>query len=183
MILINLQSSEIWRRVRKRRWSAKPENAAKRVVRDAKYRARPASKQQKAKRENTPKYKARSNERERRWRDANVSKARAIQQRYKYGVDAHPMLEAQAGLCAACSRVVAFGLPPKQGGACVDHCHATGKVRGVLCFACNVALGAVREDVNVLCGLAEYLEKHNGRGPLPPGVEVVAELPADLESE
>lgn len=40
---------------------------------------------------------------------------------------------------------------------CVDHDHNTGKVRGLLCSKCNVALGAVRDDPQILVGLIQYL--------------------------
>lgn len=43
----------------------------------------------------------------------------------------------------------------------VDHDHATeGNVRGVLCRACNMVLGAVKDDMRVLIRLTAYLEKH-----------------------
>lgn len=40
----------------------------------------------------------------------------------------------------------------------IDHCHTTGKVRGLLCSDCNLALGMVRDSVETLERLAEYLE-------------------------
>lgn len=40
---------------------------------------------------------------------------------------------------------------------CVDHDHATGKVRGLLCTKCNVALGAARDSPQILVGLIQYL--------------------------
>lgn len=46
----------------------------------------------------------------------------------------------------------------------VDHDHATGEIRGVLCSSCNHALGMVRDNVEVLAGLVTYL-KH------PPGYD------------
>ena len=41
----------------------------------------------------------------------------------------------------------------------IDHCHETGKVRGVLCAGCNLALGHAREDINVLNNLIKYINK------------------------
>lgn len=83
--------------------------------------------------------------------------------RYAYGItleDVREMLRKQRGLCEVCSTP----LRSEGRGAdrlCVDHNHTTGAVRGLLCTRCNTALGMVREDVNVLCALAEYLEKYN----------------------
>ncbi len=41
---------------------------------------------------------------------------------------------------------------------CIDHCHESGLVRGVLCNQCNVALGMTRDDPALLRALASYLE-------------------------
>lgn len=43
----------------------------------------------------------------------------------------------------------------------LDHCHTTGKFRGVLCVRCNIALGQVNDDVGRLRALIAYLEKHS----------------------
>lgn len=40
----------------------------------------------------------------------------------------------------------------------IDHCHQTGRVRGILCFGCNTALGLAHEDACRLRGLAAYIE-------------------------
>ena len=40
----------------------------------------------------------------------------------------------------------------------VDHCHTTGKVRGLLCLSCNVALGHFKDDINLLRKAEDYLK-------------------------
>jgi hypothetical protein len=72
--------------------------------------------------------------------------------RRRYGIseaDFDRMYEAQKGLCLGCGKAEAVH---------VDHDHNTKLVRGLLCFNCNQALGNVRDDVEVLLGLVEYLE-------------------------
>jgi len=43
---------------------------------------------------------------------------------------------------------------------CVDHCHQTGKVRGILCRACNTGIGRLGDDPQRLRLAAQYLETH-----------------------
>lgn len=43
-------------------------------------------------------------------------------------------------------------------GKCIDHCHDTGKVRGIICNKCNVAIGLLGNNVEVVKGLLGYLE-------------------------
>jgi hypothetical protein len=43
----------------------------------------------------------------------------------------------------------------------VDHCHTTGKVRGMLCSACNTSLGQLKEDTKIMQKLIEYVKEHN----------------------
>lgn len=41
----------------------------------------------------------------------------------------------------------------------IDHCHISGKIRGILCGACNRSLGLVKENAQTLRNLANYIEK------------------------
>lgn len=43
----------------------------------------------------------------------------------------------------------------------VDHSHATGKVRELLCHNCNVSLGLMKESIQTLTKAIAYLDKHN----------------------
>lgn len=43
----------------------------------------------------------------------------------------------------------------------VDHCHITGKVRGLLCFNCNSLLGHCNDNISILKNAINYLEREN----------------------
>lgn len=43
----------------------------------------------------------------------------------------------------------------------VDHCHKTGKVRGLLCSECNSGIGFLKENPDIMLSAIEYLKKHN----------------------
>jgi len=83
--------------------------------------------------------------------------------RRKYGIteDYRQSLHSkQNGLCAnpACGTLLDLELGKR--GADVDHCHKTGKVRGLLCGPCNRSLGAINDNTSKLRGLIQYLEGH-----------------------
>lgn len=65
------------------------------------------------------------------------------------------LTEWQHGVCGACLRPFTPSRPPA-----VDHDHRTGKVRGLLCTRCNLLLGEVHDDADLLRGLVLYLENH-----------------------
>ncbi len=41
-----------------------------------------------------------------------------------------------------------------------DHCHILNKPRGLICPGCNLALGHVKDDIDRLFALVDYLEKY-----------------------
>lgn len=84
-----------------------------------------------------------------------------LKARYGIGLDAYTeLLTAQNGVCAICNRPETQRIRGKVIRLAVDHCHKTGKVRGLLCSSCNMALGQINEDPAVLIGMLRYLEAH-----------------------
>jgi hypothetical protein len=67
----------------------------------------------------------------------------------------------QGGVCAICSQSERAKNTDGPGPLRVDHDHGTGRVRGLLCHSCNVALGLMQEDVDRLEMAARYLRRHN----------------------
>jgi len=47
--------------------------------------------------------------------------------------------------------------------ACVDHCHTTGEVRGILCRSCNVALGHLKDNKVLAWNAYKYLESKDAK--------------------
>jgi hypothetical protein len=80
----------------------------------------------------------------------------------KYGItlaEYELMVERQRGLCAICG-----GPPVKGRGAArerfnVDHCHKTGRIRGLLCSGCNRGLGYLGDTAVGLQAAVDYLSK------------------------
>lgn len=76
--------------------------------------------------------------------------------KYKITLDDYSAMEkTQDYKCAVC-----FEPFTEENYACVDHCHKTGKVRGILHNKCNAALGIMRDDADKIIKLAEYLRRH-----------------------
>ena len=68
--------------------------------------------------------------------------------------EADYLLEEQGGLCAICKASPAVH---------VDHDHATGAVRALLCFNCNGGLGQFKDNPEVLHAAAYYVQFHTIR--------------------
>ena len=84
----------------------------------------------------------------------------AIRRKSKYGLtpaEYVAMLHEQGGTCAICDQV-----NPDGRELCVDHCHETGDVRGLLCHKCNTGIGLFGDNAALLNSAISYLrEKGN----------------------
>lgn len=94
-------------------------------------------------------------------RRANPAGAAAVARRAKlkrlFGITPEQydkMLAKQRGVCAICARQ-----SPDGRRLHVDHCHSTGKVRGLLCHDCNRGIGMFSDDVARLTQASLYLIK------------------------
>lgn len=106
------------------------------------------------------------------WREANPDRVKALQSSRKprtteerwaimlwvnYRIkpdDYWELHKQQSGLCAICDRPN----QTKRGLLHVDHCHKSGRVRGLLCNGCNLALGHMQDRIDLLRRAIHYLE-------------------------
>jgi hypothetical protein len=90
----------------------------------------------------------------------NPQSYREKRMRHRYGIEPaeyDALLAAQGGLCAICRQPPGENVRAHWGGKlCVDHDHATGKIRGLLCNDCNLAVG-YGKTAEVLHRAAEYV--------------------------
>jgi hypothetical protein len=108
-------------------------------------------------------HRAEATAREKAWREANRDRALASRvsghMRRMYGLtmkQVEAMKEAQGQRCLCCK--TKFGVL-KNIKARVDHCHTTGRVRGILCNSCNTTLGHAKDNLKLLRALIRYLER------------------------
>jgi hypothetical protein len=101
----------------------------------------------------------------RKWYDDNLTHYKEYNQSYyeankvrqkirKYGLkptEYEHLLSQQNNKCAIC------GEPPNGKALAIDHDHATGKVRGLLCHSCNNGLGRFKDSIELLHKAASYL--------------------------
>lgn len=102
---------------------------------------------------NRLRYRARDRIRnERRRRDnPEYIKSKILQTRYGISLEERNGMElTQEGKCLICKE--------SSKRLVVDHCHTTGKVRGLLCDHCNTGLGSFRDSPELLLAAAKYLK-------------------------
>jgi len=83
-----------------------------------------------------------------------------------YGItldEYNALLAAQGGVCKIC--LCPDDWKRKQHAPlCVDHEHKSGKVRGLLCHKCNLAISLVRENIDILANAIRYLSESMKEG-------------------
>tara|TARA_R110000744_G_scaffold296425_2_gene406296 strand:+ start:125 stop:673 length:549 start_codon:yes stop_codon:yes gene_type:complete len=75
----------------------------------------------------------------------------------KYGLttdEYNYMLTEQNNCCMICNKSLDLGKHTH-----IDHCHTTLKVRGILCSSCNTGLGLLKEDVNIMQEMINYVNR------------------------
>ncbi len=84
-----------------------------------------------------------------------IKKKRQRLKKYGLTLEQYQAMDAaQGSKCAICEK-------PFVTSGQVDHCHATKRVRGLLCIPCNLGLGHLQEDPTILANAISYVEKHN----------------------
>ena len=98
------------------------------------------------------------------WAQRNKDKRRQVhvashlKRTYGITVEAYDSLREQQGYsCAICG---IHESKAAHGRLCVDHCHSTGNVRGLLCNKCNSAIGLLGDNRATLASAINYLENH-----------------------
>ena len=70
------------------------------------------------------------------------------------------MLATQNGVCAICKCAeTAKSNAGYVKNLAVDHCHVTGKVRGLLCHDCNTGIGKLKDNISLLESAIKYLKE------------------------
>lgn len=98
----------------------------------------------------------------RKWLKDNPDKRLAHVLKAKFGMSVeqyHSMRIAQNDQCAIC-KTTKFGGNFQRWA--VDHCHSTGKIRGLLCNSCNSGIGHLGDTAAGLRAALQYLEKSEG---------------------
>ena len=80
------------------------------------------------------------------------------------------LLIEQGGCCAICREEGFLMKKHHRAKLLVDHCHATGAVRGLLCHNCNRALGLLQDSPSLLLAAAAYVSRSlEGATTIPQG--------------
>lgn len=89
------------------------------------------------------------------WDTKEKQKNRALKNAFNLSLEEYnKILQEQDYKCAICGSIT----PKGKGSFHVDHCHASGMIRGLLCHYCNVGLGNFRDNIELLDKAKKYLK-------------------------
>ena len=88
-----------------------------------------------------------------------ILRRKRIQTRFKLTPEKFDkLLQDQQYSCAICKTQLS------ESELQVDHCHNSGKIRGLLCFSCNLSLGMFKDNIQLLYQAVEYLKASKKKG-------------------
>jgi hypothetical protein len=96
------------------------------------------------------------------WRNSNKYRIAIYKLKTNFDITeefAEELYERSTQTCECCG--VEYNSETHKKRFAVDHNHATNKIRGILCHPCNTSLGLLKEDLNRLKLLANYIETHS----------------------
>lgn len=94
------------------------------------------------------------------YREKNRETLVAKERERKFGISHAEYAELhqrQGGVCAICKKPETATRNGKVKSLAVDHCHSTGRIRGLLCADCNTGIGKLKEDRNIFLAAIQYL--------------------------
>ena len=99
------------------------------------------------------------------WRTNNKNKwtlsVKNANYKRKYGItleEYNGRKKRQCNACAICGKEETARWRGTLRSLSIDHDHKTGRIRGLLCTKCNIALGNVNDDIGILAKMMEYLK-------------------------
>lgn len=99
---------------------------------------------------------------DKRYYDTDQVERRRSHNYKKYGLSSEEYMEMykkNEGKCYICNQPEIIKRKGKVKRLAIDHCHSTGKVRGLLCQNCNRGLGLLKDNIEVLENAIKYLKE------------------------
>lgn len=93
------------------------------------------------------------------WRKRNPAKAKNSDLKRSHGISYEEYLNLQQNQSYKC-KICGIGDDQNNMSLVVDHCHTSGKIRGLLCSNCNRGIGMLQDNVDVLQKAIDYLKEN-----------------------
>lgn len=154
----SIEKRRAYHKIKSREWREKHREKTREAVKKSHKKHEEKRKIYRKEYEMTNKEKIR--ERSKKWKLKNKEKIRDQNLRRMYGItseDYNNLLKSQDNSCKICL-IPTEDLNRKL---VVDHCHKTGKIRGLLCMNCNKSLGLLKDSTNTVENMLNYLKIHN----------------------